>query len=305
MTEGYRHRMKPCSGIKKFRGVKKTRRPNFQVKRIGLCFFLTICAINTTYASENDSQVTSQFKKTLYHNEIEQPAISIIIDDMGYMEERDRRAINLPGSITFSFLPYTPHARELALLAHKLNKEIMLHQPMEAISNQKLGPGALTLDMTQDQFVAQLQSNLKEIPYIAGINNHMGSLLTQYPGQMRWLMHELSKHSDLYFVDSYTTVNSIGQKVANNNWIPNTRRNVFLDADRDPAKIKMHFQRLLRMARKNGTALAIGHPYPETMAILEKELPKLAKVGIKLLPVSGLLERESKGFTTWRASLFH
>jgi len=83
------------------------------------------------------------------------------------------------------------------------------------------------------------------------------------------------------------------------------RRNVFLDTDRDPAKIDMHFHRLLRMARKNGTALAIGHPYPETIAILEKELPKLSGKGIKLLPVSSLLAREMKGFNTWRASLSH
>lgn len=248
---------------------------------------------------------SNQTNKVLFHNEIEQPAISIIIDDMGYMEERDRRAINLPGSVTFSFLPYTPYARELALLAHKHNKEIMLHQPMEAISNQKLGPGALTLDMTQEQFVAQLQSNLKEIPFIAGINNHMGSLLTQYPGQMRWVMQELSKHNDMYFVDSYTTKDSVGQYVASENWIPNIRRNVFLDTDRDPVKIKMHFDRLLKLARKNGIALAIGHPFPETMAILEKELPKLAEKGIKLIPVSSLLIRETKGFNSWRASLSH
>lgn len=271
-------------------------------KRLCACCFLLSCAV---YANDSSLQTGNSIKKTLYHNEIEQPAISIIIDDLGYLKARDSRAINLPGSITFSFLPHTPYARELAVLAHNLKKEIMLHQPMEAVTSKKLGPGALTLDMTRDQFVTQLQSNLDAIPYIAGINNHMGSLLTQYPGQMRWLMQELGKHNNLYFVDSYTIKSSIGQKVASDNWIPNIRRNVFLDSDRDPAKIKMHFRRLLKLARKNGIALAIGHPYPETLAILEEELPKLAEKGIKLLPVSSLLEREMKGFNTWRASLSH
>ncbi|WP_455217090.1 divergent polysaccharide deacetylase family protein [Kaarinaea lacus] len=233
----------------------------------------------------------------------DQPAISIIIDDMGYLKDRDSRALRLPGNITYSFLPHTPYARELATQAHELNKEVMLHQPMEALSNDKLGPGALTLAMTRQQFLAQLQSNIDAVPYVVGINNHMGSLLTQHPGHMRWLMQELGKHNDLYFVDSYTTKTSIGQKIARENWIPTMRRDVFLDSDRDPAKIRKHFRRLIRKAEKNGFALAIGHPYPETMAILEEELPELNRKGIALLPVSQLLERSTIKITSWRASL--
>ncbi|MCK4585794.1 MAG: divergent polysaccharide deacetylase family protein, partial [Gammaproteobacteria bacterium] len=129
------------------------------------------------------------------------------------------------------------------------------------------------------------------------------SLLTQHPGHMRWLMQEVRKQNNLYLVDSYTTKTSILQKIADENWVPNLRRDVFLDSDRDPAKIRMHFRRLLKMARKTGIALAIGHPYPETMAVLEEELPKLSSMGIQLIPVSKLLNRDNKRFKTWRASL--
>jgi polysaccharide deacetylase 2 family uncharacterized protein YibQ len=232
-----------------------------------------------------------------------QPAISIIIDDLGYLKKRDTRAIQLPGSITYAFLPHTPHAKELAILAHKMGKEVMLHQPMESQVNTQLGPGGLMLNMTHDQFAAQLKSNLDAIPYVVGINNHMGSLLTQHPGHMRWLMQEVRNQNNLYLVDSYTTKTSILQKIAAENWIPNLRRDVFLDSDRDPAKIRMHFRRLLKIARKTGIALAIGHPYPETMAVLEEELPKLSSMGIQLIPVSKLLDRDNKRFKTWRASL--
>jgi polysaccharide deacetylase 2 family uncharacterized protein YibQ len=250
-----------------------------------------------------DSTPTPNHGQNKNGGDSQHAAISIIIDDLGYLKKRDMRAILLPGQITYAFLPHTPHAQELATLAHEMNKEVMLHQPMESIANSKLGPGGLMLNMTHDQFTAQLKSNLEAIPYVAGINNHMGSLLTQHPGHMRWLMQEVRNYNSLYFVDSYTTKTSILQKIADENWVPNLRRNVFLDSDRDPAKIRKHFRRLLKIARKTGIALAIGHPYPETMAVLEEELPKLNNMGIQLIPVSKLLDRDTKRFKTWRVFL--
>lgn len=232
-----------------------------------------------------------------------QPAISIIIDDLGNLKSRDLRAIRLPGAITYAFLPHTPYARKLAQHAHGLNKEVMLHLPMQAMRHNHLGPGGMTLDMTQEEFAQQLQSNLKSIPYAAGINNHMGSLLTQHPGHMTWLMQEINKHDELYFVDSFTTKTSVAHQVANEYWVPNARRDVFLDDERDPAHITSQFRRLLKVARENGTALAIGHPYPETLALLEAQLPLLKAKGIILLPVSELLERNAQILRRSRASL--
>lgn len=235
----------------------------------------------------------------------QQPALAIIIDDMGNLKQRDSRALQLPGAITFAFLPHTPHARELAEHAHRLKKEIMLHLPMESMEPNKLGPGALTLDMSAQEFTRQLQLDIDAIPHVAGINNHMGSMLTQHPGHMQWLMSELSKRKNLYFVDSYTTKTSIAQQLANENWIPNMRRDVFLDHDRDPETIRHHFYRAVKKAKENGTALAIGHPFPETMAVLEEELPKLKQQGIKLLPVSELVHRTLARSKTWQAYLSH
>jgi len=233
------------------------------------------------------------------------PVIGIIIDDMGNLEQRDKRALRLPGPVTFAFLPHTPHARELAELAHQRNKEVMIHLPMESMQHNKLGPGALTLDMTAKQFTQQLTLDIAAIPHAVGLNNHMGSLLTQHPGHMQWLMTELNKRKDLYFVDSYTTKTSIAQQLANENRVPNIRRDVFLDHDRNPETIRFHLRRLIKKARRNGSALAIGHPFPETMAVLEEELPKLREQGIILLSVSQLLHRKLKDSTTWQAYLSH
>jgi polysaccharide deacetylase 2 family uncharacterized protein YibQ len=223
------------------------------------------------------------------------PAIAIIIDDMGNRAQRDRRAIHLPGAITYAFLPRTPHTPALARLTHELGKEVMLHLPMESMSRDKLGPGGLHLDMTCSEFARQLGADLAAVPHVAGVNNHMGSLLTQHPGHMLWLMQELNKHGGLYFVDSYTTKASVAHQIAGENRIPNLRRDVFLDSDRNPEQIRFHFRRLLRKARDNGIALAIGHPFPETLAVLEAELPKLQTQGIRLLPVSKLIKRQQHG----------
>jgi len=231
------------------------------------------------------------------------PAISIIIDDLGNLRDRDLRAIRLPGAITYAFLPHTPHARELANLANRLDKEVMLHLPMEAMDHNRLGPGGLTLDMTRQQFLRQLRDDIDAVPHLAGINNHMGSLLTQHPGHMRWLMQELEQHDDLYFVDSYTTKTSVAVQAANENWVPNIRRDVFLDSDRDREKIRAELRRTVRLAHKHGIALAIGHPYPETLDVLEQELPRLAAEGIEILPVSQLLDQHMQRFRTWRAFL--
>ena len=232
-------------------------------------------------------------------------AIGIIIDDLGNLNQRDTRAVRLPGNVTLSILPQTPYAHELALLAHRLNKEVMLHLPMESMEHNPLGPGGLTLDMSAVQLAQQLQLDLDSIPYVAGVNNHMGSLLTQHPGHMLWLMLELRKHNKLYFVDSYTTKTSIAQQLANENWIPNLRRDVFLDHDRNPDTIRFHFRRLIKKAKQNGTALAIGHPFPETMSILEQELPKLKQQGIALLPVSQLVHQTLEASKLWQAYLSH
>ncbi len=281
-----------------------------QPLKSSLSILLLICGyLSGNALAEPSSERPLIQKPTTNKPTSAKPGIAIIIDDLGNLKDRDERALRLPGAITYAFLPHTPHAYELALQAHSRNKEIMLHLPMESMEHDKLGPGGLTLDMTQSEFAQQLQSALASVPHVIGINNHMGSLLTQHPGHMLWLMQELNKHNNLYFVDSYTTKTSIAQQIAMENQVPNIRRDVFLDNDRNPASIKKHFQRLIKKAKKNGTALAIGHPYPETMAILEAELPKLAEKGIILLPVSKLLnyslQTEPKRSQAWQAHLSH
>ncbi len=220
------------------------------------------------------------------------PAISIIIDDLGHRLDQDLRAISLDGAVTCAFLPRSPHARRLATLAHMRGKEIMLHLPMQAIGAQPLDDGGLRVTMSRRQFADLVHEALQAVPHVRGVNNHMGSLLTQYPTRMQWLVEELKQHTGrLYFVDSFTTFQSVAHTVAADNNLPSIKRDIFLDSRRDPAFIADQFESLIRRARENGTAIAIGHPHPETMAFLEANLDRLKALGIELLPVSELIVR--------------
>lgn len=222
-----------------------------------------------------------------------QPRIAIIIDDLGYQLEAGRRAIQLPGPITFAVLPGTPHSRRLAGFAHDRGKEVLMHLPLEAVNYEgPAEPGGVTLDMSRDVFRTTFANAIETVPFAIGVSSHRGSLLTRHPGHMTWLMQEISERDDLFFIDSYTTPESVALKVAAEEGVCATRRDVFLDHDRSIEAVARELERLKALARRKGHAVAIGHPFPETLEVLERELPKLAAEGIELVTISALLHAE-------------
>ncbi len=235
----------------------------------------------------------------------ERPVVSIIIDDLGDNLIRGRQVVGLPGPVACAFLPHRPYSRNLAETAHHDNKEVLLHLPMEPMEeDQHMGPGGLTLDMTEPELDRVFTRDLQAVPYAIGVNNHMGSLLTRHPGHMTWLMRAIYRHGQLFFVDSFTTGASVAGRMAAEMGVPNVQRDVFLDHRRERRAIAYELQRLVKMARRNGAALAIGHPYPETLELLEDWLPKLDDFGVQLVSLSEFVQRQqSRSVLQWRASL--
>lgn len=219
------------------------------------------------------------------------PYIVLILDDIGNSADLGRRAVALPGAITYAVLPHTPHAASLAEEAHSLGKEIMLHAPMSNQAHFPLGPGALTDELSRDEFMQTLSDSIAAIPHLQGVNNHMGSTLTERETQMTWVMEALREH-DLYFVDSLTTPHSVAGRVAREQQVPTISRNVFLDNETTFENIDREFKRLLALAQKNGSAVGIGHPYIQTLEYLEQALPTLAGSNIELVPVSLMIARQ-------------
>ncbi|MEX2473843.1 divergent polysaccharide deacetylase family protein [Marinobacter sp.] len=215
------------------------------------------------------------------------PTIAIIIDDMGHNLVEGTRLANLEQPVTLAFLPYRRHTVPLAKLAHQNHKEIMLHAPMANTRNFGLGPGGLTPDMGSQKLKTTLRRALQSIPHVQGVNNHMGSLLTQQLQAMDWVMSELDRYP-VYFVDSRTIASTIAGQVADAYRIPNLTRDVFLDHEQTEEYVDRQFKLLIKRAKENGSAVGIGHPHKVTVDYLEKHLPMLDEEGIAVATVSGL-----------------
>lgn len=213
--------------------------------------------------------------------------LAIVLDDMGN-SSHDLQALKLPPAITFSVLPYTPHAKIIANLALKQDRELLLHVPMQAkTDNDKLGQGALMLDMQEQEFKTQLKKSLHYLPDATGINNHMGSELTEQVKQMQWTMEVLDKQG-LYFLDSRTTAQTIAESTAKISGIPALRRHVFLDNIKTEEAMEAQFQHALSLGERQLSVVIIAHPYPETIQFLTKKF-KYPNSHIRLITLQQLL----------------
>lgn len=214
--------------------------------------------------------------------------LAIIIDDIGYNKAQSERAARLNGKFTLAVLPFTPHGLSSAQLAHSSGKELMLHLPMSALNHQSLGKGALVSGMEKNTFLTTLRQNLNSIPHLKGVNNHMGSRLTQEAEPMQWLMAELRPRG-LYFVDSRTSAQTKAFDIARSQQVPSLKRDVFLDDSQEPKAIEQELNHAIKLARERGAAVTIGHPYPATLDILEDIEYLLKKQGVRLVYASQLL----------------
>ncbi len=222
----------------------------------------------------------------------ESAAIAIIIDDIGHNLRFGERVINSEWPLAYSILPARPYSVHLAKLAHQNDKEILVHLPMQATKPQPLGYGALTMDMTKQEFTQAVNTSIDAIPFARGISNHMGSLLTRHVDSMEQLMQTIASRDDyLYFIDSKTTTGSVAGQSASRYHIPNLQRDVFLDTKlNDEEFVKRQIRLLVKIAERRGYALAIGHPYGTTMSVLDQELSQLDKQDVQLVTVSKLIE---------------
>lgn len=209
-------------------------------------------------------------------------SINLIIDDLGYAKTMDKKFIDLNyPNIVFSFLPDATFTPYLSNYAHQNGKTLLIHMPMEANQEVKQERSTLKISMSGEEIFANLDYAFSRIPNAVGLNGHQGSLFTSDRESMKILMQWLDTKG-LYFIDSRTTKYTQAAKVANEYKIPNISRQVFLDHKTDEASIKKEWQRLLRISKKYGNAIAIAHPHATTLKVLQEELPKLKNQNVKI-----------------------
>ena len=214
--------------------------------------------------------------------------LTLIIDDLGQNLPRDRRVLALPGPVTMAIMPDTPHATDFARQAHKAGKTVILHMPMDPAT----GPYAWHPGIAGEELARRLDSALLKVPYAAGINNHMGSRMTAQPQAMAWLMAELQRRNK-FFVDSRTSAQTVAAAEAQKIGLASVSRDVFLDDERTEAAITTQLQTAIKLAHKQGSAVMIGHPYPQTLAVLERELPKLKAQGVDWIDIKLMISVRS------------
>ncbi len=220
------------------------------------------------------------------------PLIAIVIDDVGLDRPRSKRAWELPGPLTLSFLPYAKDLREQARQAHAHGNELLLHMPMEPNGRADPGPNALLVSLSDRELRQRLTQALDSFDGYVGVNNHMGSRFTAFRPGMETVLH-LLKARGLLFLDSRTTTETVGDKVAQELGVPSVSRNVFLDDDEALAAVRRKLAQTEEVARHQGYAVAIGHPHEATLQALAEWLPSLAAKGFAEAPLSAALRKRN------------
>ncbi|ELR63991.1 hypothetical protein C942_03070 [Photobacterium marinum] len=212
--------------------------------------------------------------------------LAIVIDDLGY-QSMPAALSDLPPEVSISILPDTPFDLETADQAKQERRDTLLHMPMQPLKPAPLELTTLTEAMSQAELQQTLRHALSRVPNAIAMNNHMGSALTQNPKAMDWVM-EVLDHQGINFLDSRTTAKSVALHQARQHGVPALRRHVFLDHFRTREFVSQQLRLAIKRAKRNGFAIAIGHPYPETLATLEEQIPALAEQDVQLVRISSL-----------------
>lgn len=231
------------------------------------------------------------------------PTAALIIDDLGHNRESARRVLALPPPFAVAILPHAPHTVAIARAAGRAGVDILVHMPMEA-QRGAAAPHALLADMDETTLRARLGLAVESVPGAVGLNNHQGSGLTARASVMDIVMRELAQRSPpLLFIDSRTTAATEAEAAARDAGVAVARRHVFLDHRKGTDAIERATEAWFSRARQTGCALAIAHPRPETMRVLERKLPRAE--GIERVDLATYIERcgtPAAGATKWRVS---
>ncbi len=215
---------------------------------------------------------------------------AIVIDDVGNDIEPATQLAKLEYPITFSVLPYLRATEASADEAHRNGHEVMLHLPMEPEAGAHVSPGkgAVLVGMSTAEVQMIVEDDLDAVPYVRGVNNHMGSRATQDMNLMTPVMQTLADRH-LYFIDSRTTPSSVALKAARQEHVPTFYRSVFLDDTESVDYTLGQLRELLRIVEREGVALAIGHPHATTISALEQFLPEFERADIELVTPSQIV----------------
>ena len=254
---------------------------------------LIVCILNVeTIKEDKKEERAREYQPEIYVRKDSQgQKIAIIIDDIGHDLSPLNGFLKIDAPITFSILPHCAYSIDAAEKLHLAGREILLHLPMEPhdYPDKDPGPGALFTRMSKEELRRQIDENIKAVPYIVGVNNHMGSKFMEGKDKLNAVFSKLDEEG-LFFVDSLTTGNSNGRELAEKTGLRFACRDTFfIDNTRDSTIIVQNFKNLIKKRKQWQTLLLIGHPYPCTISALKEVIPIIRAEGISIVPVSDLI----------------
>jgi polysaccharide deacetylase 2 family uncharacterized protein YibQ len=225
---------------------------------------------------------------------IDRPAITIVVDDLGVVHPATERVVAMPGPLTLSWFPFARNLSTQVAAAAVHGHEMTLHMPMQSFGNSIAwtGPDPLRVDLPEAVNLARLRAAIEAVPNTVGLNNHMGSVATRDPALMALVARECKAH-DMLFLDSVVVAHSYGYSEAHEAGVPAAARDIFIDHSPDPKIIREQLLQIEVQARRHGNVVAIGHPWPHTVAALEEWLPTLQAKGFSLWPLSAMVARRN------------
>ena len=220
--------------------------------------------------------------------DVKGPKLAIVIDDVGENHALLRGLISLDLPLTFAVWPNASLTRKAVDLISQNRRDILVHFPMEPKGYPVVNPGddALFVSMNEHEIRDLIEANLKQVPEAVGVNNHMGSLFTASRPGMVVALSEFKRHG-LFFLDSMTSPQSVGRSVAESTAIPFYKRDTFLDNVKDVNAIVLQLKKAERVAKRHGSAIAIGHPHKETLIAL-KSWQDTRDQSVSVIPISQL-----------------
>lgn len=224
----------------------------------------------------------------------ERPAITIVVDDLGVVHPATERVVAMPGPLTLSWFPFARNLASQVGAAALRGHEMTLHMPMQSfgLTTAWTGPDPLRIDLPDAVNLARLRAAIEAVPSTVGLNNHMGSVATRDPALMALVAQECKAH-DMLFLDSVVVAHSFGYSAAHDIGVPAASRDIFIDHSPKPEEIRLQLELIEAQSRKYGHVIAIGHPWPHTVAALEEWLPTLQAKGFTLWPLSAMVARRN------------
>lgn len=225
--------------------------------------------------------------------EPEKVKLVFVIDDIGYHLKEEARLTRLGHKVTYAILPFLPYSQHFGNLGKKNGAEVILHMPLETLDGTIPGRGLITRTMSKPDILDMINRDLQTVPNHVGSNNHMGSLGTSDPELMRIILQDI-KERGLFYLDSFTTPNSVILPIAKELGVPVLKRDVFLDNIDAKQPIRDQIKQLKSIARKRGYAIGIGHYRTNTLEVLLQDIPVMEREGFEMVTLETILELQKK-----------